>query len=349
MGILSLERRIDVEVLDDRGALAVTAGALLAGERVRGMLRDVPQLFMSGAHVAIALQVGADRYETLCRVLDDAVVVAPGSRISLEVLRTKPADVSGIEAFDMIPLPTLSPPTPPFGVSSPPQAPISAGYDEDEPTGVVGSLKEMPVFEIVQTLAQSARDALVEVKPKGQGGGVIGLERGRVVYCKTDRLLGEPAFFELFTAARGAFRIRYGRHADEKNIARDTTFLLLEAARLLDESGKMSVPPPVSSGAGELCFPEEGVVEAADIGATLVDHILHPMPSAPAFASVPPLPASSSGPFMRFFDEAGVRTPPPLPLETQRFTSLQLQEIAELDDVDRVDTDRTIRERPTPS
>ena len=211
---------------------------------------------------------------------------------------TAPASIDGLEAFDLVP---VTDPSPTAQMTTlPPQAAFAD--EEEEPTGVVGTLREMPVSEIVQTLAQSLKDALVEVKPKSGEGGVIGLERGRVVYARTGSLEGERAFYALFSALRGAFRIRYGRTPDARNIERDTTFLLLEGARLYDEQ------------------------------------LAAPTPSAPATRT-------PTGTFTRFFDEAGVQTPPPLPQETQRFMSLQLAEVVDLDDEDVLDTDRTTRER----
>jgi hypothetical protein len=357
--VLALDRHIDAEVLDARGGLAVTTN----GTRLNGTLRDVPQLFVEGAQLAIALDVpsdqgGRDRYEALCRVLDTAVVVTPGSHINLEVLKARPSDMSSLP-FDMIPLSLDGgalgdAPPPPVVASLPPQDAFGED-DADEPTGVVGTLKAMPVVEIVQGLAQGAKDALVEVRPKGSAGGTIIVERGRIIYAATDKNEAEAAFFELMAASRGAFRIRYGKHdAPTRNINRDTTFLILEGARLLDESRVPETPP---SGVLQPDFMAHdvggaGVLEIEDAGVTTVDEL-------PVITSPPPLPVLApprmaapasllhAGPFSRFFDEAGVKTPPPLPTETRRFTSLKLPDIAgELDDdLDGVDSSRTRRER----
>jgi hypothetical protein len=329
VGILALDRRIDAEVLDARGALSVVTG----GQHLRGTLRDVPQLFVAGAQLSIALQVGGDRFDAVCRVLDEAVVVTPGSKMQLEVLKASPADVSGIEPFDLVPR------TPPQGVP-PPVGPATLedmAPEDDEPTGVVGTLREMPVSEIVQTLNQGARDALVEVRPKGAPQGQLYIERGRVIHASTADLTGDAAFFALFQANRGAFRIRYGRHTRDKNITRDTVFLLLEGARLLDELNSGKQFPPAPTPAPIVMEAEPPVLEPFEAGVTLVDQV------AP--------PGSSSGPFMRFFDEAGVQSPlsegpPPLPRDTMRFQSLKLPDVMDDDDdLDRVDTDRTLPAR----
>lgn len=332
MAILSLERRVDAAVLDGRGSVEVRSGAA----RIPGVLREMPHLFVEGAQVAVTLQVGSERFDAVCRVLDDAVACAPGSRVSLEVLRASPAGISGIEPFDLVPLTPLDAQhlkpapvvlTPPFG-SLPPQAAFAddgAPLEDDEPTGVIGTLREMPVSEIVQTLAASRRDALVEIKPKGEPTGTLAIEKGRVVFAQKGKFVGEDAFFALFMASRGAFRIRYGRKVERPNIQRDTTFLLLEAARILDE---------VTSGRH---------VRPAESAA-----VPTPPASAPAPAALDAgwrVPSSSSGLFSRFFDEAGVHTTPPLPLDTARFHSLSVEGITELDDPGELDSQPTARER----
>ena len=212
--------------------------------------------------------------------------------------------------------------------------------EEDEPTGVLGTLKEMPVSEVVQALAQAMKDALIEVKPKGEPVGVIGIERGRVVYAQTEdhsgaQLMGEAAFFKLFCAHRGAFRIRYGRQPEVHNINRDPTWLLLEGARLLDE--ERAFRPQFETPADGIPF--------APPSRTPVEPL--PTTDASPTSARAALRSVRSGPFSNFFDEAGVKAKPPVPLpvEAQRFQSLHVQADSIIDDVDHLDSDRTTRER----
>jgi hypothetical protein len=242
VAILSLERRVDAAILDGRGSVEVSSGKA----RILGVLREVPHLFVEGAQLSVTLQVNGERFDAVCRVLDDAVACAPGSHVALEVLRAVPAGISGIEPFDLVPLtpdevPALKPAplTPPFG-SLPPQVAFAddgAPIEDEEPTGVIGTLREMPVSEIVQTLATGRRDALVEIKPKGELAGTLAVEKGRVVFAQKGKLVGEEAFYALFMATRGAFRIRYGRRVDRPNIDRDTTRRWRRPARATPAGG----------------------------------------------------------------------------------------------------------------
>jgi hypothetical protein len=141
------------------------------------------------------------------------------------------------------PSPSLSPPPPPPPASSmefapPPHTPppVSAtragfGQVDDEPTGIVGTLREISVAEIVQMLALSRRTAVVEIVGVGQ----LAIDGGQLVGATCGSLAGIEALVALCAVRRGTFRIRYGRKA-ATNLSGSTTSLLLEAARQVDEA-----------------------------------------------------------------------------------------------------------------
>ena len=103
------------------------------------------------------------------------------------------------------------------------------------PTGVVGSLKQMNVAEIVQSLELGRKTAIVEVHPTRGDKGTLACIGGAVVDARTARLVGEDAFYELITQTDGVFRIHYGDEPAEKTISKPTQFLVLEGLRRSDE------------------------------------------------------------------------------------------------------------------
>ncbi len=107
--------------------------------------------------------------------------------------------------------------------------------DFAEPTGVMGTLRQMAVSEIVQSLELGRKTARVELVPTDGVKGSFSFLDGQVVYATCDDKLGDEAFFELARAKEGFFRIHYGDAPTEQNIDRPTTFLLLEAMRRIDE------------------------------------------------------------------------------------------------------------------
>jgi CheY-like chemotaxis protein len=105
-----------------------------------------------------------------------------------------------------------------------------------EPTGVMGTLRQMSVPEIVQNLEMAKKTARVELIPQSGFPGTFSFDEGRMVYADTeDPLVGEEAFFALAGHKEGFFRIHYGDKPDTENISRPTTFVLLEAMRRIDE------------------------------------------------------------------------------------------------------------------
>lgn len=103
------------------------------------------------------------------------------------------------------------------------------------PTGVVGSLKQMNVAEIVQSLELGRKTAIVEVHPTRGDKGTLSCIGGAVVDARTSRLVGEDAFYDLITQTDGVFRIHYGDEPAERTITKPTQFLVLEGLRRSDE------------------------------------------------------------------------------------------------------------------
>jgi hypothetical protein len=111
--------------------------------------------------------------------------------------------------------------------------------DATEPSGVVGTLREMALSEVVQSLELSGKTAEVAMRPKGGEPGVVFVDRGRVVFARCGELLGEDAFFAMAEHRRGTFLIRFhSQQPASRNIDRPTSFLLLESMRRLDEHNR---------------------------------------------------------------------------------------------------------------
>lgn len=111
--------------------------------------------------------------------------------------------------------------------------------DVAEPTAVLGTLRLMNVFEIVQSLELARKSATVTlVPPRGdattQGEGKLAFELGRLVHASVGALRGDEAFYALAHRNRGAFRVQYEPFTIEPNVMTPTTGLLLEAARRED-------------------------------------------------------------------------------------------------------------------
>ncbi|MFZ9885948.1 MAG: DUF4388 domain-containing protein, partial [Myxococcota bacterium] len=112
--------------------------------------------------------------------------------------------------------------------------------DLSEPSGIMGTLRQMTLAELVQSLEFSGKTAGIEVLPKDPSvsEGRVYLRQGRVVFVSCGELEGEEAFFLLSDLQRGSFYIRFGEESPRTNVDKPTAYLLLEALRRKDEEGR---------------------------------------------------------------------------------------------------------------
>jgi CheY-like chemotaxis protein len=100
--------------------------------------------------------------------------------------------------------------------------------------GFFGNSIEVELFDYVQMVAIAGRDKWIEVTtPLGRGH--IWFEHGDVVHAEIGGITGEPAFYRMLSAGRGAFKEVFYRAPPHRTIAASATHLLMEAARMIDE------------------------------------------------------------------------------------------------------------------
>ncbi len=125
----------------------------------------------------------------------------------------------------------------------------------DAISGVIGSLAQMPLTEVLQNMDFGRRSVRVDVWPEGADGAVH-VHDGQIVFAvattEAGTTEGESAVLELCRRPNGFFRIHYGRDEVERNVHRPTTFVLLEALRVIDESAPRNAPAEVDLGIGPI-------------------------------------------------------------------------------------------------
>jgi Domain of unknown function (DUF4388) len=97
-----------------------------------------------------------------------------------------------------------------------------------------GSLKELPLPDIIQLVSVSGKTGVFTLK-NGGASGEIYLRDGHIVHARTGSLEGEEAVYELAVWTDGDFVFHPGRSAPASTIKRSNTNLLMEAARRIDE------------------------------------------------------------------------------------------------------------------
>jgi hypothetical protein len=151
----------------------------------------------------------------------------------------KPRVVTGIEGFEYLMTDSEADAT---QLSPPPVAPEfnnDESVDNDnlgEPTGIIGTLRQVTLVEVVQGLELTRKTARIEIRASEQDPlGVVYLRAGKIVWAELDEHYGDDAFYLMSAMRHGMYRVRFGRSTTETNIEKPLAFLILEAMRKMDE------------------------------------------------------------------------------------------------------------------
>ncbi len=98
-----------------------------------------------------------------------------------------------------------------------------------------GSLKELPLPDIIQLVSVSGKTGVFALQRDSDSSGEIYLRGGHIVHARTGDLQGEEAVYELAIWPEGDFVFTPGRETDVTTIQKSNTNLLMEAARRIDE------------------------------------------------------------------------------------------------------------------
>lgn len=119
------------------------------------------------------------------------------------------------------------------------QALVAKGQARAAPPsqGVQGRIEEMPLPDLLQVLAGAGRTVRLEVESHEKAA-VLRLVEGKLAYARSGDLDGNGAALDVLLWQSGAFEIRADQSACESNVTESLDYLLLEAARRMDESSK---------------------------------------------------------------------------------------------------------------
>ena len=97
-----------------------------------------------------------------------------------------------------------------------------------------GSLKELPLPDIIQLVSVSGKTGVFILKTADQSGEIY-LRDGDIVHALAGEVQGEEAVYELAIWQEGDFVFKPGAETDVRTIKKSNTNLLMEAARRIDE------------------------------------------------------------------------------------------------------------------
>lgn len=97
-----------------------------------------------------------------------------------------------------------------------------------------GSLKELPLPDIIQLVSVSGKTGVFVLQSASQRGEIY-LREGEIVHANAGSIAGEDAVYELAIWQEGEFEFKPGVETAERTIKKSNTNLLMEAARRIDE------------------------------------------------------------------------------------------------------------------
>ncbi len=122
-----------------------------------------------------------------------------------------------------------------------------------------GSLKELPLADIVQLVAVSGKTGMFSLT-RGAERGAVYIQGGQITHAKVNDVEGEDAVYALALWNEGQFQFSPGVEGDTRTITRSNTNLLMEAARRSDEWKILSKKIPTTDAVPQLVC-REGLSE----------------------------------------------------------------------------------------
>jgi CheY-like chemotaxis protein len=101
--------------------------------------------------------------------------------------------------------------------------------------GFQGMLRRVGLQDVIQMECLGRNSSVLEIQDR-QVTGRIYIEDGRIIHAVADGVTGEPAFQKLLSLAGGAFQLQPFEPPPQRTIEGQWEFLLMEAARVRDES-----------------------------------------------------------------------------------------------------------------
>lgn len=122
-----------------------------------------------------------------------------------------------------------------------------------------GSLKELPLADIVQLVAVSGKTGMFSLT-RGAEQGAVYIQNGQITHAKVNDTGGEDAIYALALWNEGQFQFSAGIEPEVRTITRSNTNLLMEAARRSDEWKILSKKIPSTESVPQLVC-REGLSE----------------------------------------------------------------------------------------
>jgi len=109
--------------------------------------------------------------------------------------------------------------------------------------GVTGNLRDMAFADLIQIIAAGGRSMAITIT-NGERKGEVCMKSGEVIHAVSGSIAGEQAFYEFMRWKEGVFVARVCSDFPPATIQNSVMSLLMEGARLADESADLTVAKP---------------------------------------------------------------------------------------------------------
>ncbi|MCX7943093.1 MAG: DUF4388 domain-containing protein [Deltaproteobacteria bacterium] len=110
--------------------------------------------------------------------------------------------------------------------------------------GFIGSLSDIGLYDIIQTIELNKKSGILEIKGKIQEGRIY-FKNGQMVHAHIGKLRGEYAVYRMLTFSEGVFKMSFLDIDVEPDIDKPNSAIIMEGMRRLDEYMKYTeqLPP----------------------------------------------------------------------------------------------------------
>jgi DNA-binding response OmpR family regulator len=137
-----------------------------------------------------------------------------------------------------------------------------ATHDGANSTSVRGTLAQMSVVDLLQTLDMGRKSCNLSITHQGEQSHMM-FHDGKLVHATLGKLTGEPVVYKVAAWAEGSFQIEFERVECPHTITHSTQSVLLEALRLYDEAQRDGAEEVVAKPSCGMGF---GSMPAAAVG-----------------------------------------------------------------------------------
>ena len=102
-----------------------------------------------------------------------------------------------------------------------------------------GSLKDMSVPDLIQHTCLDRKQARLTLQSDGREA-ILFFDQGEIVHARQEDIEGEEVIYRIIDWQEGTFTLDVGQTSPKKTITRSWAGLLLDAARVMDESSRQN-------------------------------------------------------------------------------------------------------------